>query len=104
MELRLSQHPGVTLVRPDGYVAYAGHGAASDFAAMRGLLERQTNPPSRRAFPASWLSRDWEDPGHLHTSARLGYNRAQPQKNETVIRRRASHSSDVERDSLGEGS
>ncbi len=45
VELRASQEPGVKLVRPDGYVAYAAHNgdSVSAVAAMRSLLERQTN-------------------------------------------------------------
>jgi 2-polyprenyl-6-methoxyphenol hydroxylase-like FAD-dependent oxidoreductase len=45
VELRRSQHPGMTLVRPDGYVAcsaQAAHGAP--LREMRALLERQTTP------------------------------------------------------------
>jgi hypothetical protein len=45
VELRLQSGRGVTLVRPDGYVAYSAHGRAG-VAAMtevRSLLERQTS-------------------------------------------------------------
>ena len=45
-ELRSDQHPGITLVRPDGYVAYSasnGDGAAA-LRSVRSLLERQTGP------------------------------------------------------------
>ncbi|HKE55746.1 MAG TPA: FAD-dependent monooxygenase [Pyrinomonadaceae bacterium] len=47
VEYRPSEDPGVKLVRPDGYVAYAGNtGAAVDaFAAVRSVLERQTRSP-----------------------------------------------------------
>jgi 2-polyprenyl-6-methoxyphenol hydroxylase-like FAD-dependent oxidoreductase len=43
-ELRLTREPGFTLVRPDGYIAYARHSrdAASALAAIGSLLERQT--------------------------------------------------------------
>jgi 2-polyprenyl-6-methoxyphenol hydroxylase-like FAD-dependent oxidoreductase len=44
VELRLSRHPGIKLVRPDGYIAYAAHHADSGaaLASVRSLLERQT--------------------------------------------------------------
>ena len=44
VELRLTQEPGFTLVRPDGYIAFATHSrdAASALAAIGSLLERQT--------------------------------------------------------------
>jgi len=45
VELRLSEHSGITLVRPDGYVAYSAH-SANNIAALesvRSLLESQTN-------------------------------------------------------------
>jgi hypothetical protein len=44
VELRASRHPGIMLVRPDGYIAYAtknGDSAAA-LAALRAVLERQT--------------------------------------------------------------
>jgi len=46
VDLRLAGHRGVTLVRPDGYVAYASQNGDSIAAlgAVRLLLERQTNP------------------------------------------------------------
>ena len=45
VELRPSWHPGITLVRPDGYVAYSAHNGDSlaGLTAVRSLLERQTN-------------------------------------------------------------
>ncbi len=45
VELRSSRNPGMTLVRPDGYIAYAAHGrvGASELAALRTVLERQTD-------------------------------------------------------------
>lgn len=45
LELRSSHHRGMTLVRPDGYIAYASADgdAASALAAARSLLERQVN-------------------------------------------------------------
>ena len=42
VEFRASQHPGITLVRPDGYVAYASHGRV-EVEEMGALLERQTS-------------------------------------------------------------
>ncbi len=44
VELRLSQYPGLTLVRPDGYIAYSTHDdvGATALAPVRSLLERQT--------------------------------------------------------------
>jgi hypothetical protein len=44
VELRLLQHPGITLVRPDGYIAYSAHNhdGIAAFTAVRSLLERQT--------------------------------------------------------------
>ncbi len=45
VELRFARHRGATLVRPDGYVAYATVNAAnaSAFVLMRSLLEQQTS-------------------------------------------------------------
>jgi 2-polyprenyl-6-methoxyphenol hydroxylase-like FAD-dependent oxidoreductase len=45
LELRSSQQHGVTLVRPDGYIAYSARNGASVAALkeVRSLLERQTN-------------------------------------------------------------
>ena len=45
VELRLAAQPGVTLVRPDGYIAYSAHNHDSIAAlgAVRSLVERQTN-------------------------------------------------------------
>jgi 2-polyprenyl-6-methoxyphenol hydroxylase-like FAD-dependent oxidoreductase len=42
VEPRMARHPGVTLVRPDGYVAYAapGRDPSSDVASLRAALER----------------------------------------------------------------
>ena len=44
VELRLSQHPDLTLIRPDGYIAYSVHDSvgASTLASVRSLLKRQT--------------------------------------------------------------
>jgi 2-polyprenyl-6-methoxyphenol hydroxylase-like FAD-dependent oxidoreductase len=44
VELRLTRRPGLTLVRPDGYVAYAGDAGrgAGVLESMRSLLRRQT--------------------------------------------------------------
>jgi hypothetical protein len=49
VELRLRPRRGITLVRPDGYVAYSAHrrdGIAA-LASVRSLLERQTMSSSR---------------------------------------------------------
>jgi 2-polyprenyl-6-methoxyphenol hydroxylase-like FAD-dependent oxidoreductase len=45
VELRMAQRQGVTLVRPDGYIAYAAHNAdrIAALATVRLLLQRQTN-------------------------------------------------------------
>ena len=45
VELRTSRHPGITLVRPDGYIAYSADDGDSSAAlgAVRAVLERQTN-------------------------------------------------------------
>jgi hypothetical protein len=45
VELRLARHQGMSLVRPDGYIAYStpkGDGPAA-LGSVRSLLERQTN-------------------------------------------------------------
>ena len=51
VELRRSPEPGLTLVRPDGYIAYASESrdAAQMLAHVRGLLDRQTNPAGSTA-------------------------------------------------------
>jgi hypothetical protein len=47
LELRLAPHQGVTLVRPDGYIAFSTHDEGNAaFASVRSLLERQTSPDS----------------------------------------------------------
>jgi len=45
IEIRRSSHPGLRLVRPDGYVAYFAHDGDSAAAveSVRSLLQRQTN-------------------------------------------------------------
>jgi 2-polyprenyl-6-methoxyphenol hydroxylase-like FAD-dependent oxidoreductase len=45
VELRSSRNSGITLVRPDGYIAYATHSrdGASALASVRSVLERQTD-------------------------------------------------------------
>jgi 2-polyprenyl-6-methoxyphenol hydroxylase-like FAD-dependent oxidoreductase len=54
VELRRSQTSGMTLVRPDGYVAYSAHAAdRASLGQMRALLERQTNPSKVAASSAS---------------------------------------------------
>jgi 2-polyprenyl-6-methoxyphenol hydroxylase-like FAD-dependent oxidoreductase len=49
VELRRSPHPGVTLVRPDGYIAYSAHDGDNTAAleSIRSLLQRQTNQTPR---------------------------------------------------------
>jgi len=44
LELRWAPHPGIMLVRPDGYIAYATHSrnGVSALASLRAVLERQT--------------------------------------------------------------
>lgn len=44
VELRTSRNPGITLVRPDGYVAYAANrgGGTQALAPVRAVLARQT--------------------------------------------------------------
>jgi 2-polyprenyl-6-methoxyphenol hydroxylase-like FAD-dependent oxidoreductase len=43
LELRLAPHPGIMLVRPDGYIAYATHSrdGVPALASLRAVLERQ---------------------------------------------------------------
>ena len=52
VEVRLAQSDGVTLVRPDGYIAYSAHSAdgIDALTSVRSLLERQTS--SNRAEAA----------------------------------------------------
>jgi hypothetical protein len=46
LEMRRSDRPGLTLIRPDGYVAYAARsGLPSGLKAVRTLLARQTRSP-----------------------------------------------------------
>ena len=51
VELRRSAQSGITLVRPDGYVAYVSErpDAAQMLAHVSALLDRQTNPAARTA-------------------------------------------------------
>jgi hypothetical protein len=44
LELRFSPHPGVTLVRPDGYIAFSSHlgDNITPLESIRSILERQT--------------------------------------------------------------
>jgi 2-polyprenyl-6-methoxyphenol hydroxylase-like FAD-dependent oxidoreductase len=44
VELRLARRPGITLVRPDGYIAYTGgsRGGTATLKSVRSLLQRQT--------------------------------------------------------------
>ena len=48
VELRRAPRPGITLVRPDGYVAYSthSHNPIAALQSVRSLLERQTNQTS----------------------------------------------------------
>jgi hypothetical protein len=43
LDVRSGQHPGITLVRPDGYIAYGSHGSSTPSAlkSARAVLERQ---------------------------------------------------------------
>ncbi|MGB7553873.1 MAG: hypothetical protein WBM04_05840 [Candidatus Korobacteraceae bacterium] len=46
VEARSVKRPGITLVRPDGCIAYSGHnhdGSAVALKSVRSLLQRQTN-------------------------------------------------------------
>ncbi len=46
VEIRSSRNPGVTLVRPDGYIAYATRGrvgSEQQLASLRDVLDRQTD-------------------------------------------------------------
>jgi hypothetical protein len=45
VELRRGSNAGITLVRPDGYIAYAAKGrdGLAALASLRSILERQTN-------------------------------------------------------------
>ena len=54
VEVRMSSHPGLKLVRPDGYVAYSQRGADALAAlkAVRALLERQTRQADATVGPA----------------------------------------------------
>jgi hypothetical protein len=48
LETRLSTRPGLTLVRPDGYIAYsADHGGSSELESVRSLLQKQVTQPER---------------------------------------------------------
>ena len=49
VELRLRPHHGITLVRPDGYIAYSApdHDGIAAVDSVRSLLERQTNQEKR---------------------------------------------------------
>jgi 2-polyprenyl-6-methoxyphenol hydroxylase-like FAD-dependent oxidoreductase len=55
VDLRTHRDAGVTLVRPDGYVAYTAHthGATAALNAVRRLLERQTVTASDRSLITS---------------------------------------------------
>jgi 2-polyprenyl-6-methoxyphenol hydroxylase-like FAD-dependent oxidoreductase len=45
VELRLTRRPGITLVRPDGYIAYSAHkrDCTTGLEVVRSLLQRQTD-------------------------------------------------------------
>jgi hypothetical protein len=51
VELRSSRHPGIALVRPDGYIAHSvQHGdSVAALSSIRSLLERQTKPVNTNA-------------------------------------------------------
>ncbi len=52
VELRSTRHPGITLVRPDGYIAYATESRNRDsaLASLRSVLQRQTLPSNSTAL------------------------------------------------------
>lgn len=54
VELRPTEQKGITLVRPDGYVAYASHlrDGVAEIQAARQVLERQTMPGTNSAQAA----------------------------------------------------
>jgi 2-polyprenyl-6-methoxyphenol hydroxylase-like FAD-dependent oxidoreductase len=56
VDLRIHRDANITLVRPDGYVAYTAHsqGPMAALNAVRRLLERQTVPDSDRSLATSW--------------------------------------------------
>ncbi len=48
LERRISDRPGITLVRPDGYVAFSSdHSDRSELESVRSLLQRQVTQPER---------------------------------------------------------
>jgi 2-polyprenyl-6-methoxyphenol hydroxylase-like FAD-dependent oxidoreductase len=48
LERRISVRPGMTLVRPDGYIAFAAeHCSRSELESVRSLLQRQVTEPER---------------------------------------------------------
>jgi hypothetical protein len=55
VDLRTRRHADMTLVRPDGYVAYTAHtgGPMAALDAVRRLLQRQTVPESHRSLMTS---------------------------------------------------
>jgi 2-polyprenyl-6-methoxyphenol hydroxylase-like FAD-dependent oxidoreductase len=55
VELRLAPHHGISLVRPDGYIAYSGnnHDGIAALIAVRSLLERQTRADVQGAQPVA---------------------------------------------------
>jgi len=47
VDSRIAEQPGLSLVRPDGYVAYSSHKAdAAALKTARSILHRQTSPPA----------------------------------------------------------
>jgi 2-polyprenyl-6-methoxyphenol hydroxylase-like FAD-dependent oxidoreductase len=52
LELRSTRDPGITLVRPDGYIAYATQerGGVSTWSSLQEVLKRQTDRPSLPAL------------------------------------------------------
>ena len=55
VELRLAPHHGLSLVRPDGYIAYSGdnHDGSAALISVRSLLERQTRADVQGAQPVA---------------------------------------------------
>jgi len=48
LERRISVRPGITLVRPDGYVAFSSnHSNGSELESVRSLLRKQVTQPER---------------------------------------------------------
>ena len=52
IELRSTRNPGVMLIRPDGYIAYASQSrdGVAGLASVRSVLQRQTDTSSGTEF------------------------------------------------------